>query len=57
MPMPYLALQPLADLLLCPVKEEQLTQEILPGVIDRRLAVYVFTDLAFRHSRTHHVLK
>jgi hypothetical protein len=24
---------------------------------NRRLVVYVFTDLAFRHSRTHHVLK
>jgi hypothetical protein len=30
MQMPYLALQPLADLPLCPVKGEQLTQEILP---------------------------
>ena len=31
--MPYPALQPLADLLLCPVKGEQLTQEIFPGVV------------------------
>jgi hypothetical protein len=44
MQMPYLALQPLADLpLLCPVKGEQLTQEILPGITGDQLYTFLLT--------------